>query len=167
MLAVIPLLALPLAAQDAKKLTYDDDVKPIFRRRCFACHNASEMKSGLNLEAYPGVMKGGGSGDIVKPGRPSGSTLYLAVAQEGNGIPRMPLGGAKIPDAEISLIREWIQLGALENTKSAAVVQAGPSMAYIGSSLNRPTGPPAMPQDLPAVVVTTKVHALPITALAV
>ncbi len=165
-IALLTILALPLAAQDLKKLTYDDDVKPIFRRRCFACHNASEMKSGLNLEAYSGVMKGGGSGDIVKPGRSSGSTLYLAVAHEGNGIPRMPLGGGKIPDAEIAVIRDWIQLGALENAKSIVNIPTGPSLDFKGSSLNRPAGPPAMPQDLPAVVVPMKVHALPITALA-
>lgn len=162
----LALLVLPLAAQDGKKITYDDDVKPIFRRRCFGCHSASEMKSGLNLEAFAGVMKGGGSGDIVKPGRPSGSTLYLAVAHEGNGIPRMPLGGGKIPDAEIAVIRDWIQLGALENAKSAAVVQAGPSIDFKGSSLNRPAGVAAMPRDLPVVVLPAMVHPLPITALA-
>ena len=162
----VALLILPLAAQNEKKPTYDDDVKPIFRRRCFACHNASEMKSGLNLETYAGVMKGGGSGDILKPGRPTGSTLYLAVAHEGNGIPRMPLGGGKIPDAEIAAIRDWIQFGALENAKSVVNVPAGPSLEFNGSSLNRPTGQPAMPQDLPSVARTRKVHALPITALA-
>lgn len=164
--AFLVLLVLPLAAQNEKKLNYDDDVKPIFRRRCFACHNASEMKSGLNLEAYAGVMKGGGSGDIVKPGRASGSTLYLAVAHEGNGIPRMPLGGGKIPDAEIAMIRDWIQSGALENAKSVENVPAGPSLEFKGSNLNKPTGPPAMPLDLPGIVTPPRVHALPITALA-
>ena len=164
--AFLALFVLPLLAQNDKKITYDDDVKPIFRRRCFACHNTSEMKSGLNLESYAGVMKGGGSGDIVKAGRPTGSTLFLAVSHEGNGIPRMPLGGGKIPDAEIATIREWIQLGALENAKSISTVPSGPSMEFKGSSLNKPAGPPAMPLDLPVVAMTPKVHALPITALA-
>ena len=164
--ALLVIFALPLAAQGDKKLTYDDDVKPIFRRRCFACHNTSEMKSGLNLESFAGLMKGGGSGEIVKAGRPSGSTLYLAVAHEGTGIPRMPLGGGKIPDAEINIIKDWIQFGALENAKSIAVVVTGPSMDYKGSSLNKPAGAPAMPGELPAVPPITKVHALPITALA-
>src|SRR5882724_9757042 len=116
---LIVLLAVTAAAQAGKHPNYDDDVKPVLGRRCFACHSASEMRSGLNLESYSGVLKGGGAGEAVKPGRPGSSILYLAIAHEGDGIPRMPLGMPKIPDAEIAVIREWIQLGLFESATSA------------------------------------------------
>ena len=95
------LAATAVQAQTAKRVTYDDDVRPLFARRCFTCHGNGESKNGLSLETYAGVMKGGASGDAVQPGRPAASLLYLAVAQEKDGVVRMPLGQPRIPDAEI------------------------------------------------------------------
>src|SRR5260370_35788535 len=86
---------------------YDDDVKPLLARRCFGCHSAGEMRSGLNLESYAGVLKGGSSGDVVIAGRAASSMWYRAVARE-EGAPPLPLGQAKLPDEEIATIRECI-----------------------------------------------------------
>src|SRR5712671_4158074 len=58
------------AADAAKTLTYDTDVKPILRARCFKCHGEDEKKDGLSLATYQDLMKGGSSGEIVKAGRP-------------------------------------------------------------------------------------------------
>ena len=146
---------------------YDDDVKPILRRYCFQCHSASEARSGLNLEAYAGVMRGGSSGDAVIPGRASTSLLYQAIAHEKDGVPRMPQGGAKLADTLIGTVREWIQLGAPENAASQPTVQTGPSLtSYKPSNLNRPAQP-ILPGTLPALAAAAPVkHPHPITALA-
>src|SRR5215470_17541136 len=87
---------------------YEQDVRPIFARRCFTCHSAGEMRAGLNLESYAGVLKGGGSGDIAIAGRAAASMLYKVLTHE-DGVPQMPLGLPKIPDAELAAIRDWIQ----------------------------------------------------------
>jgi WD40 repeat protein len=160
-------LLLPFAAlaQPAHHPNYDDDVKPIFARRCFQCHNAGEMRAGLSLESFGGVLKGGGSGDVVIPGRPASSLLFKVVSHE-DGVPQMPLGGAKLPDAEITVIREWIQLGLLETASSVPKGPAAPSLDYKPSDLNRPTGAPAMPAGLAPVTIPEPSHAGPITALA-
>jgi hypothetical protein len=144
---------------------YDDDIRPIFARRCFGCHNASEMRSGLNLESYAGVLKGGGSGDAVIAGRATSSLLYKAVARE-EGAPQMPLGGAKLPDAEIAAIREWIAGGLLENAASQPKGPVAPSLEYHSTDLNRPSGAPAMPQALPPVELPEPARSNPVTALA-
>ncbi len=156
-------LAIPALAQHPN---YDDDVKPIFARRCFACHSAGEMRNGLNLESYAGVIKGGASGDAVIPGRPTSSLLYKAVAHEGDGVVRMPLGGNKIPDAEIAIIKDWIQLGLLENAGSAPKGPIPVSLDYKPNGLNKPSGEPAMPGALPPVSAPEPQHPGPITALA-
>ena len=124
------------------------------------------MRNGLNLESYNGVLKGGASGDAVIAGRPGSSLLYKAVNHEGNGVPLMPLGGAKLPDQLISTIRDWIQLGLLENAASAPKGPAGPSLDYHSTDLNKPTGAPAMPQSLPPVTAAESARPHPITALA-
>lgn len=162
---LLALFILPVAAL-AQHPNYEDDVKPIFARRCFACHSASEMRSGLNLESFAGIVKGGGSGDAVIPGRPASSLLYKAVAHEGDGVPRMPLGGSKIPDAEIAVIRDWIQLGLLETATSLPKGPAPVSLDYKPNGLNRPAGAPAMPGTLPPVTTPEPAHAGPITAMA-
>src|ERR1017187_209428 len=156
---------LPAFAQVAGHPNYDDEVKPLFARRCFACHSAGEMRSGLNLDTYAGVLKGGSSGDVAMAGRAAPSMLYRAVARE-EGAPQMPLGQAKLPDAEIAVIREWIQGGLLETAASLPKGPVGPSATYSGSTLNKPSGTPAMPEGLPVVVLKETARAHPVTALA-
>jgi WD40 repeat protein/mono/diheme cytochrome c family protein len=154
--------ALPLFAQHPN---YDDDVKALFARRCFQCHSAGEMRAGLSLESYSGVLKGGGSGEIVVAGRPASSMLYKVVARE-DGVPQMPLGGAKLPDAEINLIREWIARGVLETATSQPKGNIPPSIDYQPNGLNKPAGPPAMPESLPELAAAGTARQHPITALA-
>jgi len=157
-------LAIPGFAQP-RPVTFDDDVKPIFARRCLGCHNAGEMRAGLNLESFGGVLKGGGSGDAVIAGRASASLLYRAVARE-DGAPQMPLGQAKLPDADIAAIRDWIQQGLLETASSAPRGAVAPSLDYKPADTNRPAGPPAMPRQLDAVTLPETARAQPVTALA-
>src|SRR5882724_875735 len=159
---------LPALAADLHP-NYDEDVKPILRGYCFQCHSASEARSGLNLEAYAGVLRGGSSGEAVVLGRASASLLFQVIAQEKDGVPRMPLGGAKLADGMIGTVREWIQLGAPENAASQPKGQTGPSLTnYKPSTLNRPAEPPAMPGTLPPVPAVAKPAARshPVTALA-
>src|SRR4030088_3003911 len=107
-------IALPCLAQEAPHVTYDENVRPVFAKYCFGCHNANEMTAGLNLETYQGVIRGGSAGDIGKPGRAAGSPLYQALARDTDGVCPMPLGQAKLPDPVIATIRDWIQQGCLE-----------------------------------------------------
>jgi hypothetical protein len=160
------LALLPVAAQTGKHPNYDDDVKPVFARYCFQCHSASEMRSGLSLETFAGVNKGGSSGEVVIPGRPASSVLYKAVAHEGEGVPQMPLGGAKIPDQYIAIIRDWIQQGLLETATSQPLGNVGPSLDFKPTNLNRPAGPPAMPEGLAPLHLPETARANPVTAMA-
>jgi WD40 repeat protein len=154
--------ALPLHAQAPP--TYDDDIKPIVQRRCLPCHSSSEMRASLNLETFQGVMKGGGSGDVVKPGRAGISMLYKVLARE-EGVPQMPLGGAKLPDTEITKVRDWIQAGLLENAQSKPQGPATQSLDFHPSNLNKPADP-AMPGAMPPVDLAEPTRPHPVTALA-
>jgi WD40 repeat protein len=122
------------------------------------------MRASLNLESFQGVMKGGGSGDIVKPGRANISMLYKVLARE-EGVPQMPLGGPKLPDADIAKVKDWIQGGLLENATSKPQGPAVQSLVFKPSDLNKPKEP-AMPSDLAAVTLTEPTRQHPVTALA-
>ncbi len=78
----------------------------------------------------------------------------------------MPLGGAKIPDAEIALIRDWIQQGLLETATSQPQGPVGPSLDFKPTDLNRPEARPRCRGSLAPVNWPEPARANPVTALA-
>jgi hypothetical protein len=106
------------AAQTDEKTTYDDHIAPILRQRCSSCHGPTSKKADLDVTTYLTLMQGGASGGSVEPGDASSSYLFALVNREAE--PYMPLNADKIPDAEIDLLRRWIDGGALENKGSKA-----------------------------------------------
>ena len=120
----------------------------VFRNRCGSCHNPDKQKGGLNLDNYGSAMQGGGSGKVIEPGDAENSTLFLVISHKEE--PKMPPNSPKIPDAEIELIRKWIEGGALENSGSKAVASAKPKFEFKldPASLGKPAGTPAMPENL-------------------
>ena len=158
--------ALAASAAFAQPPTYDDAVRPIFARRCFTCHGSGESRNGLSLETYAGVLKGGASGDAVQPGRPAASLLYQAILQEKDGVVRMPLGQPRLPDAEIAVIRGWIEQGLRENARSRPKGPVTQSLDFKPTTLNKPDAPamPDPPLWVPSVPEPARPH--PITALA-
>lgn len=100
------------------KVTYDDDVKPIFQQKCFSCHNPDKKSADLDLTNYTNLMQGGASGASVEAGDSSASYLFDLVSHKSE--PVMPPESPKIPDEMIETIRKWIDGGLLENKGSTA-----------------------------------------------
>jgi hypothetical protein len=130
---------------DPKKPTYADDVLPIFRQHCLGCHGVDKQKGGLDLATFAAAMQGGSSGAIVAPGDPDGSRLYALVAHKEE--PKMPPKSNRIPDAQLAVLRLWIEQGGRENAGSKAMapkpkVDIGLKAVMRG----KPAGPPPMPQ---------------------
>jgi hypothetical protein len=147
-ICALPVATTGLAADAKKKITYADDVSAIFRNRCGSCHNGDKQKGGLNLDSYSTALRGGGSGAVIEPGDPENSTILHLINQTEE--PKMPPNSPKIPDAEIALIRQWIEGGALETSGSVATVKAKPKFEFKvdPSMLGKPAGPAAMPVEL-------------------
>ncbi len=96
-------------------VTYADDIKPIFDASCVKCHDSTKKpKAHLALDSLAGVLKGSRDGAVVLPGNSAKSDLVLAVAHIGDPDTYMPKGkdGHKLTDAQIGLIRAWIDQGA-------------------------------------------------------
>jgi WD40 repeat protein/mono/diheme cytochrome c family protein len=135
------------AEEAAKKVTYVDHVQPIFRQHCFSCHGPDQKKNDLALNTYAAAMAGGASGDAVIAGDTSSSYLWLLVNHEME--PAMPPGGAKLPQAELDVIKAWIEGGLLEKGDSVAKKPAKSAVAtFTPTADNKPAGEPAMPQGL-------------------
>ena len=104
---------MPASGQAPKKVTFDDDVRPLLQRRCSVCHNSDRREGDLDVTSFVNLMQGGGSGTVLEPNDPEGSYLYELVTHADS--PEMPPNGNKIPDAEIKLLADWINGGLLEN----------------------------------------------------
>jgi hypothetical protein len=136
------------AEPEAKKVTYEDDVLPIFRDNCLKCHNPDKLKGDLDLTSFPGVLKGGGSGAAVNPGDPEGSVLLRVVTHAEE--PTMP-PNSKLAERDIGVIRRWIQGGLLQGLNSKAIAAARPAadLSLKAAAMGRPEGPPPLPGPLP------------------
>ncbi len=149
---------------DAKKITYEDHIKPIFRQHCFSCHNQGEAKGGLALDTVGAVITGGSSGEIVFAGDVEGSRLWQLVAHQDT--PVMPPEQDKIPQEQIDLIAAWVAGGLLENMGSKAAKQKVNALAAITVTGGKPEGPAAMPETVPQSVPVVTARASATTAVA-
>ena len=103
-------------ASDAKGVTYDKDIKPIFEKSCIKCHGPEKQKGKLRLDSLASALKGGEDGKVVLPGDSAGSILVHNVAHVGDEDEYMPPpdNKDKIPPLtpeQIGLIRAWIDQG--------------------------------------------------------
>ncbi len=142
-LFVISLGVLPALADPAKP-TFDDDVLPIIKQHCINCHGNDKQKGGLNAATFAATMEGGSSGAVVVPGDVNKSRLYSLTAHLAE--PKMPPSGQKIPDAQITILKTWIEQGARENSGSKAMpAKPKVDVGLKSVSKGRPEGPPPMP----------------------
>ena len=155
------------SARAADKITYQDHVLPILSDKCLGCHNQDKKSGGLRLNTFLNLMAGGSSGEIVKPGDPDNSRLYLQVTHKRE--PFMPPKSEMLAKENLETIRQWIAGGALETAGSKAIAANMPKLNIGLKSISKgkPDGPPPMPSDkfnLEPVVRTVRANAL--TALA-
>lgn len=97
-----------LQAEDAQ-LTYERDVRPIFKAHCFHCHGeGEELSGGLDLRLRRLIAKGGDSGPAIDEQDIEQSPLLTRLL-DGD----MPPEDAVIrpTDAEIEQVRRWVLTG--------------------------------------------------------
>jgi Planctomycete cytochrome C len=88
---------------------FDTRVAPILSKRCLGCHNNDLNDGGISFQDRDTLLKGGGRGPAVVPGKPEESVLIQAVRQDGDL--KMPPGG-KLSKRDAAVLREWIRRGA-------------------------------------------------------
>jgi uncharacterized membrane protein len=107
-------------------ITYDE-VSQIFGRACIKCHSDNSRldapPEGLRLNSYDAILAGGDR-IVVIPGNAQASEIVRRI--EGLASPRMPFDGPPwLNDADIALIRDWIDGGALSESGTAAPMPVG------------------------------------------
>ena len=107
---LLPSLVMAVCHAD-EKVDYVNEVAPILRVHCVACHTTDEAEGGLVMETHAALLKGGVSGVAVTPGESKSSRLILRVTGEAK--PRMPPEGEEpLTEAQIATLTKWVEQGA-------------------------------------------------------
>ena len=98
-----------LQSARSESLTYERDIRPIFRAHCFDCHGATEeMEGGLDLRLVRFMKRGGESGPSIVAGQPDESYLLDRIVSG-----EMPPGETRLSADEIRTLTRWISDGAV------------------------------------------------------
>ena len=100
----IALFALGALSAADRKISFSDDVRPIFQASCWKCHGSGTQLSQLDLSSKSSASR------VLVPGDSKKSRLYRLVA--GLEVPKMPMGGALTPQ-QVETLRLWIEQGAV------------------------------------------------------
>jgi hypothetical protein len=87
-------------------LTWDGSIAALFQSKCGTCHSASVSMKGLSFASYADALRGGSDGPVIISGDASNSRLIQVQSAGGHS--------GQFTSDEISLIKDWIDSGALE-----------------------------------------------------
>src|SRR5439155_13887734 len=74
---------------------------------CYSCHTDNKL-GGLRVDSRVALLQGGKSGPAIVLGHPEDSLLMKAISQIDPKL-KMPMGGNKLKDNEITDLKYWIQ----------------------------------------------------------
>jgi hypothetical protein len=136
---------LPPAAK--QKIDFVRDIRPILTDHCIDCHGPDLQEGQLRLDARAVVRQGGRSGKLFDTGKSQASLLVRRLVKEA-GAQRMPLDGDPLSDAQVGLIRAWIDQGApWPEGVGANATSVGPHWSYVKPQ--RPELPDVQQRDWP------------------
>lgn len=105
-----PLLK-PADPSASAKVDFVKEIAPIIRDSCLKCHGGEKTKGKLKLNTKADTMKGGESGKCINPGKPTLSSFYTLLIDPDPDV-RMPEKAKPLPQAQIDLVKKWIEQGA-------------------------------------------------------
>ncbi|WP_166822960.1 PSD1 and planctomycete cytochrome C domain-containing protein [Thalassoroseus pseudoceratinae] len=92
---------------------YTDEVKPLLRERCYACHGALKQEADLRLDTGDFIRRGGDSGSAIDLTSVESSLILDRISDPDPAL-RMPpeFEGEPLSAKQIEIIRQWIANGA-------------------------------------------------------
>lgn len=119
-LALFPMVSAAEEPAANAEISYFKQVLPIFRaKNCTGCHQPAKRGGDYVMTDFATLLKGGESGTAaVVPGKPAESELLAQITPK-DGKADMPKDGAPVTEAELGLIKKWIEQGANNDTPAS------------------------------------------------
>jgi hypothetical protein len=104
----------------AAPLSFEKDVRPVFKAFCLDCHGGDGTKANLDLRLKRFALKGGDTGPAFVAGN-AAESLLIERMKSGE----MPPGEKKVPPEQIAVIERWIAEGAATLREEPETLPAG------------------------------------------
>ncbi|WP_158966161.1 PSD1 and planctomycete cytochrome C domain-containing protein [Paraglaciecola sp. L3A3] len=99
--------------ETSSEIDFNRDIRPILNENCTGCHGGVSKQSGVSFIIREEALGRGHSGRLtVVPGDPDASGLIERIESKDPNI-RMPYKAPPLPQEKISLLRQWIEEGAV------------------------------------------------------
>jgi hypothetical protein len=114
--------------------SFTKDIKPFLTKYCTECHSGTKTKSGVNLESFETIMKGGKGGKaIIVAGDADKSRLVQVIEKTARP---MPPKNSKQPEAaEVKLMRAWVAAGAKDDTPKSGSFLMPSTLPFVSARL--------------------------------
>jgi WD40 repeat protein len=107
------------------KVSYYKDVRPLFQLHCQGCHQPAKAQGDYVMTDFAELFKKTEGGEIgVVPGQPEKSILYRQIVPHAGKPPAMPRGKDPLTARDVTIIKRWIEQGALDDTPASAKLLA-------------------------------------------
>lgn len=123
LLAILSAVSLS-ASWNAQAVDFEKEVLPIFKDRCFDCHQkertdektgkVKKPKGKFRMDSAAMLTKGGEEGKNIVPGKPEESTVYTSTTVPESDDKAMPPEGKgdRLTKEQQETIKKWIAEGA-------------------------------------------------------
>lgn len=91
---------------------YEGEIRPLLEEKCYRCHGDEEVKGDLRLDSPQAIVAGGEYGDVLVPGDPNESSLYVLTTYPKDDPDYMPQKGKGLSGKEQAMLKKWIEEGA-------------------------------------------------------
>lgn len=107
------IMSAPVARAQEKSISFINDVAPILKENCFACHDAKKRSGKFDMTTFEKLVAGGAEGEGITAGKHADSELYkLIVSQKERRMPPRKDNLSPVPSAQAEVIKTWIDQGA-------------------------------------------------------
>ncbi|MBL8826003.1 MAG: DUF1549 domain-containing protein, partial [Planctomycetaceae bacterium] len=139
------------AANEPEQLKFfEDRIRPLLVKHCYACHDADRAEGKLRLDIKSGWLRGGDRGPAIVPGDPSASLLIRAISYRDEKLQMPPPeSGGKLSPAEVEALTIWIRHGAHDPRVGDTVVTQIDKAAATHWAFQPIVPPPIEPGDHP------------------
>lgn len=111
--AIVGLGSMQLVSAVAEEsVDFERDVWPILEQHCVSCHGPEDEFNDLRFDSKEAILKGGKSGEVLVPGEPDKSSMYVRPSLPADDFDIMPAEGDPVPKEEVEILRRWIAAGA-------------------------------------------------------
>ncbi len=122
----------------AAEIRYGRDVRPLLSDRCFRCHGPDEAarEADLRLDVFEAATADRGGYSAIVPGNAERSELWSRITDPDPelGMPPSKSHKPRLSDAELDVVRRWIESGARYEPHWSFVAPVRPALPAVRDS---------------------------------